>query len=220
MEKVVVIDDEKHMVDMLKYLFEKNNFTVENFSSAEEFLMTRRDDPTSPCLYLIDSKLPGIQGPEVVKTIRFRDKISPVFIISGQQEAEDISYGLHAGADDYVCKPFHPEHLVAKALNALKKSCTLIQELNFQSFKLIPEANAFVRDGVTVNLTNREFKILENLAKSPNSIMTRDALLAGFTDSDINARNIDVHIFSLRKKIQKAGIGVETVRGQGYRLIL
>jgi DNA-binding response OmpR family regulator len=219
MEKVVVIEDEKHMVDMLRYLFEKNNFSVEDYSSAEEFLMTKRD-PTAHCVYLIDSKLPGIQGPEVVKTIRFRDKISPVFIISGQQEDEDISYGLFAGADDYVTKPFHPEHLVVKAQNALRKSSSLAQEINSQGFRLLPEANAFIRDGVTVNLTNREYKILENLSRSPNSTLTRDELLAGFDDLDINARNIDVHIFSLRKKIQKAGIGVETVRGQGYRLAL
>jgi DNA-binding response OmpR family regulator len=217
MNRVVIIEDEQHVREMIKYLMEKNNFLVDVFSSAEEFLMSGNFH--HHCVYLVDSKLPGIQGPDVVKTIRHSDKVSPIFIVSGNRESEDITNGLHSGADDYIVKPFHPEHLVAKVTNASAKNHMIFKDLINVGLKLLPEAHSMIKDGVTVSLTPREFEILAELLKNANIIMSREEIVSAFENTELTIRNIDVHIFSLRKKISKVSIGIQTIRGKGYRLV-
>lgn len=217
MNKVVIIEDEQHVREMIRYLMEKNDFSVDVFSNAEEFLMS--GSFPHHCVYLVDSKLPGIQGPDVVKTIRHTDKVSPIFLVSGNREAEEITYGLQSGADDYILKPFHPEHLVAKVLNAAAKNKMIFKDVINIGLKLLPDAHSLIKDGVTVTLTPREYEILAELLKNSNSIMSREEIVKAFENTELTARNIDVHIFSLRKKISKVSINIQTIRGKGYRLV-
>lgn len=217
-KRVVIVEDEKEIIESLKYMIEKNDFEVIGHESAESLFT---DFQNKFCIYLIDWNLPGIKGVDVVRTIRTKDKISPVFMISANSSPEHILEGLKSGADDYLVKPFSYDALMVKLLNAYSKVSTLHENLMNVGLKLIPEANSVIKDGVTVNLTAREFIIFQYLYNRHGIASTREELINQFDkDFDMTARNIDVHVFSLRKKMNKVAISIETVWGTGYKLNL
>ncbi len=218
MDKIVIIEDEKDVGEMLKFLLEKNSFNVDFYQSAEDFFLAKKFYST--CVYIIDQTLPGIQGEDVIRTIRSKDKLSPVFIISGKTEGDDISQGLACGADDYLPKPFNTDHLIQKVINSVLKTNIILDNLMNVGIKLIPEANSIIHDGATVNLTSREYLIVESLLKKPGTIVTREELVTDFDDSEVTIRTIDVHVSSLRKKLEKVKLVIDTVRGKGYKIDL
>ncbi len=216
---VVIIEDEKEIIEALKYLLEKNEYKVFGYPSAEEFF-SAKDRPDNS-IYLIDWNLPGIKGIDIVRTIRVKDKMSPIFMVSAYNKAEQIIEGLKSGADDYLTKPFNYDELLVRVENAFSKVSSLQENLMNVGLKLIPEAHSIMKDGVTVNLTSREFIIFHHLFKHPSAASTREELINQFEkDMDMTSRNIDVHIFSLRKKMSKINIGIETVWGTGYKIVL
>lgn len=218
-KNVVIIEDELEIIEALKYLLEKNGYSVQGYSSAEDFFSAKsRPDH---CVYLVDWNLPGIKGIDIVKTIRLKDKLSPIFMVSAYNKAEQIIEGLKSGADDYLTKPFNYDELLIRVENAYSKVSSLQDNLINVGLKLIPEAHSVIKDGVTVNLTSREFIIFHHLYKHPAVASTREELINQFEkDMEMTARNIDVHIFSLRKKMNKINIGIETVWGTGYKIVL
>jgi len=218
-KSVVIIEDEQEILNALKYLLEKNGFSVLGFASAEEYFSeTDRPEHT---VYLIDWNLPGIKGIDIVKTIRLKDKLSAVFMMSAYDKTEQIVEGLRSGADDYITKPFNYDELLARVENAYAKVNNLRENLMNVGLKLIPDAHSVMKDGVTVSLTSREFVIFQHLYLHPEVASTREELINQFEkDMEMTARNIDVHIFSLRKKMNKVNIGIETVWGTGYKLVI
>lgn len=218
-KNIVIIEDESAIVESLGFLFEKNDFTVSSFVSAEEYFSS----PNRPehCVYLIDWNLPGIKGIDIIRTIRLKDKISPIFMMSAYNESDQIIEGLQSGADDYITKPFNYDELMVRINNAYSKVSNLQDNLMNVGLKFIPEAHSVMKDGVTVNLTSREFIIFNHLYKNQGTPSTREELINQFDkDMDMTARNIDVHIFSLRKKMSKVSINIETVWGTGYKVVL
>lgn len=213
---VVVVEDEKDIIESLKYMVEKHGFDVIAHESAESLFTNFQNNY---CIYLIDWNLPGIKGVDIVRTIRTKDKISPVFMISANTSADHIIEGLKSGADDYLVKPFSYDALMVKLMNAYSKVSSLHDNLMNVGLKLIPEANSVIKDGVTVNLTAREFIIFQYLHNRPGVASTREELINQFDkDFEMTARNIDVHVFSLRKKMNRVNIAIETVWGTGYKL--
>ncbi len=217
MDKVVIIEDEKDVGETLKFILERDAFKVDLYQSAEEFFLAKHSPPT--CVYIIDSNLPGMSGEEIIKTIRSKDMISPIFIISGKSEGEDISYGLESGADDYLPKPFNTEHLLRKIKNSVQKTNSILGNLINVGIKLIPEANSLIMDGSTIPLTSREFAIVHSLLDRPGRIVSREELVQKFDDPEVTTRTIDVHVSSLRRKLDKVRLTIETVRGQGYKIL-
>ena len=169
-------------------------------------------------MYIIDSNLPGIKGEAVIKMIRVKDKLSPIFIISANTLEKDITEGLASGADDYLPKPLNTDHLIQKVRNSVDKTRLILDNLMNVGIKLIPEANSIIHDGATVNLTSREFTIIDRLLKTKGKISTREELVSEFDDSEVTVRTIDVHVSSLRKKLEKVKLSIETVRGKGYKI--
>lgn len=217
-KSVVVVEDEQDIASSLKYFLEKNDIDVVTFCSAEEFFAAK--NIPEQCIYLVDWNLPGIKGIDIIKTLRLRDKLSPLFMLSANIESGQIIEGLQAGADDYITKPFNYDELLIRIKNALTKFRNLKDNMLNVGLKLIPEAHSVMMDGVTVSLTSREFIIFQHLHNNRNAPSTREELINQFeNDSEMTARNIDVHIFSLRKKMNKLKIGIETVWGTGYRLV-
>jgi DNA-binding response OmpR family regulator len=215
---VVVIEDERDIVESIRYFLKKNGFDVDSFETAESFfsLNSRPDN----CIYLVDWNLPGIKGTDLIRTIRIKDKLSPIFMISAYNKPDQIVEGLQSGADDYITKPFNFDELLVRITNAYNKVSSLQDNLLNVGLKLIPEAHAIIKEGQTVNLTSREFVIFkylyDNMDKASSS---REEIITQFDkDLEMTARNIDVHIFSLRKKISKINVSVETVWGAGYKL--
>lgn len=217
-KRIVIVEDEKDIVESLKYMCEKHGFEVIAHASAESLFNQFKTDY---CTYLIDWNLPGIKGVDIIRTIRAKDKISPIFMISANSSAEHIIEGLKTGADDYIVKPFSYDALMVKLLNAYSKVSSLHDNLINVGLKLIPEAHSVIKDGVTVSLTAREFIIFQYLYNKSSSAITREELINQFDkDFEMTARNIDVHVFSLRKKMSKVAITIETVWGTGYKLNL
>ena len=216
---IVIIEDELDIINSLKFLFEKNEFTVITFNSAEDFFSEKnRPDPT---VYLVDWNLPGIKGIDIIRTIRLKDKLSPIFMVSAFNRPEQIIEGLQSGADDYVTKPFNFDELLLRVLNSYNKIKNLQENLINVGIKLIQEANSVIKDGVTVSLTAREYIIFQYLYNNLTKPSTREELIDQFEkEMEMTSRNIDVHIFSLRKKMKKINIGIETVWGTGYKLVV
>lgn len=215
---VLVIDDEVDFLDSIREFLERDQFEVSVFQSGEDLF--KNQNPPQQCVFLVDWNLPGINGNEIIKKIRLRDKTSPIFIISGNNRHEQILEGLKSGADDYITKPFRFDELGVKIANAFDKMKILHDNLINVGLKLIPEANSIIKDGVTVHFTAREFVIFNHLYQN-KTVVTREELINQFhKDLKMTSRNIDVHVFSLRKKIIKINLAIETVWGTGYKLII
>jgi two-component system OmpR family response regulator len=172
-------------------------------------------------LYLVDWNLPDRPGTEIISFIRENDPVSPVFMISAYSKKEEIIEGLKSGADDYLTKPFNFDELLARIDNANRKFNYVSKELDPAGLKMLPEANSFVFDGNTVNLTAREYIIFNFLFENQNKPVSREDLIEQFSkEEEMTSRNIDVHVFSLRKKIKKVNLAIDTVWGLGYKLTL
>ncbi len=214
---IVIIEDEREIADSLARFLRSRSFDVRLYPNGEVFLA----DSTVPvnCLYLIDWNLPGIKGIDLVRTIRGKDKLSPVFMISGYSRSEEVVAGLGAGADDYITKPFNFNELGIRVENAWAKLQQLEANILHHGLKLIPEAHIVMRDGVSVSLTAREYIIFNRLHGCQPDASTRQEIIGCFNSEEkMTARNVDVHVFSLRKKMTKLGIKIETVWGVGYKL--
>lgn len=216
--RICLIEDEPEINEALTTYLSAANYKVDSFKSAEEFYQS--SDPEFNGLYLVDWNLPGEPGINIVTKIRERDKFSPIFIVSAYTQNEDILMGLKAGADDYIAKPFSLDQLLAKVENAQRKHEHIQSNVGIdKEIRLLPEASTFIKDGKTVSLTRREYIIFEKLFNHRGQPITRDELILCFdTDEKMTVRNIDVHVFSLRKKIKESDLIVETVWGKGYKL--
>jgi two-component system phosphate regulon response regulator PhoB len=218
---IVIIEDEKEIIESLRYLLEKNQFIVLAYLSAEEFFSakTRPDH----CVYLVDWNLPGIKGIDIIRTIRLKDKISPIFMMSAYNKSDQIIEGLQSGADDYITKPFKTRELLARIRAVLRRG-----DLRGESDRDVLRRGGLVidalrhevmYDGELIVLTATEFRLLRFLAANPGRVFTRDQLLNQVIGEKavVIDRNIDVHVRSVRRKLGAAHAFLETVRGVGYR---
>lgn len=214
---ICIIEDEEEIVEALTTFLESHEYKVISFNNAEDF--NNDINPDFKGLYLVDWNLPGEPGISIVSSIRSRDKYSPIFMVSAYTKNDEIITGLKAGADDYITKPFSLEELLIRIQNAHVKFGHIQEDIISDEFRLLPEASAFIRDGQTVNLTQREFVIFEKLFTEFGKAVTREEIIECFkNDEKITIRNIDVHVFALRKKIKKVELYIDTVWGKGYKL--
>ncbi len=215
---VTIIEDEKEIGESLADFLRDRDYEVKHYLSAEEFFSDRAN-VAPECLYLIDWNLPGIKGIDIIKTIRTRDKLSPIFMLSAYSKNQEVVEGLKAGADDYLIKPFDFDSLGARVDNAWQKMSQIQDSMMSKGVKLLPEANSIMKDNVTVNLTSREYIIFQRLYKAADTV-TREELISEFDHSEkMTVRNVDVHVFFLRKKIAKLDMVITTVWGKGYKLL-
>lgn len=215
-KRVIIIEDEKEIAESMMDYLKLHGFQVSTFESAEDFYSGFR--PNYKGLYLVDWNLPGDSGLDIIKQIRDTDKVSPIFIVSAYSGTNEIIEGLRSGADDYITKPFNYEELLTRTENALTKFKTINEQLLTEGIKLLDEAHSIIKDGQTVNLTSREYIIFKYLYEKANQPVSRDDLIGQFNSEEMTSRNIDVHVFSLRKKIKQVDLPIETVWGTGYKL--
>lgn len=221
-EKILVIEDDKHISKLVKYNLEKAGYdstVVEDGEEALDILSKQGVD-----LIILDIMLPEMDGFEVCRLIKQNPKLKniPIIMLTAKGEEVDRIVGLELGADDYVVKPFSPRELVLRIKAILKRG--KIEE----SPKDIIERGSLVinvsKHRVTVNnkeveLTPIEFKLLVTLVERKGRIQSRDQLLSDVWDmhADVFTRTVDTHIKRLREKLGKIGNQIETVRGLGYR---
>ena len=216
--KICIIEDEVDIVETMTLYFESEGYDAISFNSAEEFYKSAPDNFKG--LYLVDWNLPGEPGINIITNIRVKDKVSPIFMVSAFAKNEDIVEGLKRGADDYITKPFSFDTLIVKVENSLSKLSIVSRDFNSSDeMRLLPSAKSFMKDGNTVNLTQREYIIFSHLYENLGQASSRQNLIDQFDSGDkMTERNIDVHVFSLRKKIKPVDLVVETVWGTGYKL--
>lgn len=219
MSKILVVDDEEDIRELLKYNLQKEGFTVDTAENGETCLQMLNQ--FKPDLIVLDVMMPGIDGVEVCEAIRSSESSKNVLICFLTARAEDYSQiaGLEAGADDYVSKPIRPKVLVSRIKALLRRSAGM--EDNSLPAGLVINRDRYVveKDGEVIHLPRKEFELLALLASRPNHVFERDYILDTVwgTDIVVGDRTIDVHIRKLREKIGNEYI--RTVKGIGYRFV-
>jgi len=224
--KIVVIDDEQSVREVVRAYLEKDGYQVFVAGNGAEGLALA--ERVGPALIVLDLMLPDISGEEICAEVRGRSDV-PILMLTAKASADDRVAGLVSGADDYLVKPFSPRELVARVRAVLRRTqgieSPLVARLSFDGGRLeIDTVQHLVRrDGEAVDLTPNEFKLLSTLARYPGRAYSRFELVErvqGY-DFDGDERTIDVHVKNLRKKIEPDPAHpryVETVTGVGYRL--
>lgn len=221
-ERVLIVEDDKHVSRLVKFNLEKAGFECLAVPSGEKALEILDSLPAD--LIILDIMLPGMDGFGVCRAIKEKESLKkiPVIMLTAKGEEVDRIVGLEMGADDYIVKPFSPRELVLRVKAILKRGKT--EEVKKDILTAggitidIPRHKVTVKDR-TLELTQMEFKLLLTLLERRGRVQTRDKLLSDVwsMDSEIDTRTIDTHVKRLREKLGKAGGFIETVRGLGYK---
>jgi DNA-binding response OmpR family regulator len=223
--KVLVVDDEEHIVELARLYLSREGYQVEGVADGATALT--RFGQLKPDLVVLDIMLPGVDGLTICKEIRKQSQV-PIIMLTARDEVTDKVVGLEVGADDYLTKPFHPQELVARAKALVRRA------------RLEPDQPKLVRAGGLevdlerhevrwgerrVQLRPKEFDLLALLAKHPGRVFQRSELLDLVWGYDFPGytRTVDVHIQQLREKLTESGVtdpAIHTVWGVGYKLEL
>ncbi len=230
-KKILIVDDEKAIADILKVNLEKEGFSTIIANDGEEALKLALS--VNPDLILLDLMLPKVDGFTVCKKLR-RDLVCPIIMLSAKDEVVDKIIGLELGADDYMTKPFSIREVTARVKANLRKHTLPDVEESKESSKnkikikdmvIDPERYIAIVNGETKDLTIKEFELLKLLSTNPNQVFTREQILRGVCGYDYygDARTVDVTVRRLREKIEKNSSDpqyVQTKRGMGYYVSL
>ncbi len=223
--KILVVDDEKDIIELVKYHLEKAGYKVIFTGSGGDALDLAAKQ--NPALIILDIMLPGLDGFEICRILK-RNEITkniPVIMLTAKTAENDMITGLKTGADDYLTKPFSPKVLVARVETVLRRSLTgkevSIKDAEIKTGHICvnPSSYEATVSGSPVALTKIEFSILLYLIKNAGKVMSREQILNGAWsyDTAIVDRAVDVHVKHIREKLGKYGSSIETVRGIGYK---
>lgn len=222
-EKILVVDDEKDILELIDYNLTKNGYRVKTAGSGEEALELVKESDYD--LIILDLMLPGVDGFDITKIIKAdRQKANiPIVMVTAKADEADKVAGLEIGADHYVTKPFSPRELLAIVKATLRRRPPKEEEekpiIERGDLKIHVGRHEVTLKGKLVDLTHLEFRILLTLAKKPGWVMTRYQIVDSTRGEGVAVtdRSIDVHIVSLRKKLGEENEYIETVRGVGYK---
>lgn len=230
---ILTIDDEEHILELLKYTLEKNGFNILQALSGEEGLKILENKEVD--MILLDLMLPGIDGLEVLRKIRATKQFIdiPVIMLTAKSEEIDTVLGLEMGADDYIGKPFGSHELVARIKAVIRRSQKKIEAeqeaedvnhdiINVSDIVINRSTHEIVVDGNQMELPLKEFELLYLMAKNRGRVFDREYLLEKIWGYEYygETRTVDVHIRNLRKKIEKDDKNpkyIKTIRGVGYK---
>lgn len=221
MARLLVIEDEKDIQDVLAYNLEQAGHKVLLASRGAEGLRLAKEK--RPDVVLLDLMLPDVSGTDVCKQLKAdpATRDAKVIMLTAKGEEIDRVVGFELGADDYVVKPFSVRELVLRLQAVLRRGAGTEPKaiIEFGNLKVDREAHRAWVSGKEIELTALEFKLLVLLHDRRNRVQTRDALLQDVwaVDADITTRTVDTHVKRLREKLGPAGDYIETVRGVGYR---
>jgi DNA-binding response OmpR family regulator len=218
----LLVEDERPIVESLRYALEKEGYDVLEAADGSEALELAR--VKSPDLVLLDIMLPGMSGFEVCRILRKESSV-PILMLTARSDEPDRVVGLDLGADDYITKPFSMREVLARVRAALRRSqaATAVAETLQVGDLVMDLARHEVRAAdQRIPLPPRQFDLLRAFLSSSGRVLTREVLLQQVWGYDFGGddRTVDVHVRWLRRKLQDAGsrITIETVRGVGYKL--
>ena len=220
MTTLLLVDDEKNIVELERMYLEKEGYQIEVAYDGKAALEKFR--ATKPAAIILDLMLPGIDGWEVCRRIRQESDV-PIIMLTARDQDVDKIVGLELGADDYLTKPFNPRELVArvKAIFRRVASAPKTQRIVVGDVTLDQDRREVTAASQPVTLRAKEFDLLAVLMQNPGIVLTRERLLEiawGF-DFPGETRTVDVHVAHLRKKLAGAKTQIETISGVGYKLV-
>jgi len=224
-QRILVVDDEPHIVELVRYNLLQEGYDVSTAGDGEAALAKVRTE--RPDLVILDIMLPGPDGLEVCRRLRAESAVPIIMLTAKGGELERV-VGLELGADDYVTKPFSPRELVARVRAVLRRRVREVspatqEPITVGDLHLDPATHEVTLGGRPVDLTAREFDLLRLLMRHPNRVFTRDFLLEHLWGYDFygSTRTVDMHVSRLREKIEDDPARptfIVTVRGVGYKL--
>jgi DNA-binding response OmpR family regulator len=220
MPKVLVVDDEPNIIELVKLYLEREGYQVETAACGHDALSML--GTSKPDIIVLDLMLPDIDGFEVCRQIRSRSDI-PILMLTARKEDIDKIIGLELGADDYATKPFNPRELVARVKAILRRYQTGLKPgdmIEVADLRIDLSRHEVIHNGQLINLRTKEFTLLTALAQNPGIVLSREKLIEMVWGYDYygETRTVDVHINHLRDKIAKSKACIETLRGAGYKL--
>ncbi len=227
-ESVLVVDDERDILELVKYNLDKEGYQVTVVGTGEDALAATRTK--MPDMVVLDLMLPGVDGLEVCRRLKSDAKTRniPIIMLTAKGTEADVVAGLELGASDYLTKPFSPRVLTARIKAVLRRGLEVADDevtIHVKEITIRPGRHQVLVKGQPVELTATEFRIILFLAKRPGWVFTRQQIVDAaqgdevfVNDRYVTDRSVDVHIVSLRRKLGACGAYIETVRGVGYRL--
>lgn len=221
--KILIVDDEKNIVELIRLYLEKEGFTVLCAYDGNEALTVFREN--MPDIIILDIMLPGMDGWQVCKEIRKNSDV-PIIMLTAKSDTFDKVLGLELGADDYMTKPFEAKELLARVKAVLRRfdkpeQTSGSKEVNYKNLSINIENYELKINGVQVEAPPKEIELLYFLASNPNRVYTREQLLEEVWGFDYfgDSRTVDVHIKRLREKLEPAYADwqLKTVWGVGYK---
>ena len=222
--RILIIEDDKDIVELVRYNFEKEGFQMVACGDGASGLAQIKKSP--PDLLVLDLMLPKLSGLEICKEIRRDDRLNrlPILMLTARGDEADRVIGLELGADDYVTKPFSPRELVARVkalLRRLEWPTDEARPVTVGLLRIDPLLYRAESNGKQLPLSTLEFRLLYYLASRPNRVFSRDQLLDAVWGSErfVTPRSVDVYVRRLREKMEKnpeEPQHLKTVRGAGY----
>ena len=221
MQKVLLIEDDLDMQELIRDYLQNYDFEVDSFAKPKDALESFGKDRESYCVVILDLMLPQMDGFDVCKKIRETSSI-PIIISSARDEISDKILGFDFGADDYLAKPYEPRELVIR-INAILRRATSKSKV-VGDFEINEDKMEVKVEGYLVDLTQIEFDLLSLFVKSSGKVLSREVLANGVKGIEYNTkdRTIDMHISNLRQKIgdePKKPKYIKSVWGVGYKFI-
>ncbi len=220
MAKILVVDDEKNIVDILSFNLRKEGYTVVTAYDGEKAVEAAETE--KPDLILLDVMLPIADGFEVCRKIRESDYITPIIMLTAREEETDKVLGLELGADDYITKPFSIREVIARVRANMRRTAAMPQPEDVREGIMIDtERYSVYKNGEPVDLTQREYELIKYLAEQPGKVYSRVDLLRDVWQYDYfgDLRAVDVAVRRLREKIEDDPANpkyIITKRGIGY----
>lgn len=223
-KKILVVDDEPDVADLVAYHLKAKGFEVETVNDPIRSIGLART--FLPNLVILDVMMPELNGIQICRMLRADPKLQhvPVIFLTAKVEENDRIQGLETGADDYICKPFSTKELVLRVQTVLRRTTEKASEAPAQliagGIVLDIERHEVAINESVVDLTATEFKLLHLLMERRGRVQTREHLLINVWnyETEIETRTVDTHVRRLREKLGSEADWIETIRGVGYRM--
>lgn len=220
--RILIIEDEPSISNFIRDGLEEEGFAVDVTDNGKKGLQLALDNLEEYDVILLDWMLPGMSGIEICRNIRLENKIIPIIFLTAKDTVDDVVFGLEAGANDYIRKPFSFEELLARIRVLMRKNETHSTAFSAGDITLNIEKHTVIKKGIQIELTQKEFSLLEYFLRNKGKVCRRTRIIEKVWDIHFDYDNsvIDVYINSLRKKLDEPGKPsiITTVRGVGYKI--
>ena len=220
--RILTVEDEPSISNFIRDGLEEEGFAVDVADNGKKGLQLALDNLEEYDVILLDWMLPGMSGIEICRNIRLENKVVPIIFLTAKDTVDDVVFGLETGANDYIRKPFSFEELLARIRVLMRKNGTQSTIFSAGDIVLNIEKHTVIRKGNQVELTQKEFSLLEYFLRNKGKVCRRTRIIEKVWDIHFDYDNsvIDVYINSLRKKLDEPGKAslITTVRGVGYKI--